>query len=75
MDIAMQAIGIQQFNKETQKVEVKPFLEHHKLTDLRGKRKSGDRRITGTVRIHDAVVNQLVQLTDVSPTSSKPMHS
>lgn len=60
----MQTLCISQFDKKTnQRVSV-PVLEHHLLSDYRAH--SGTVRVTGMLRLHDDIVNQLVGLTDVS---------
>lgn len=61
IDIAMQALWVRHRNPETGRHEMAPFLEHHMVSDPGRDRK----RQVGTVRIHDAFVKQLVELSDV----------
>ena len=60
IDITMQTIGIQLFNVQTQQLETRPFLEHHVIHDKRHKKHA-----VGTLRLHDAIVDQIVQIQDV----------
>ena len=66
VDLAMQTLKVRQRNRETGIWETVPLLEHHMINDdsLASLRIP---RVTGMVRIHDSVVNQIVQLTDVRP--------
>ena len=63
IDLAMKTLFISQFDHQTKQRVSVPILEHHMIAEPAV---HPSIKVTGMLRIHDDVVNQLVGLKDVS---------
>ena len=63
IDLAMQTLFIGQIDPQTKQRVSVPILEHHMISEAAV---HPSIKVTGMIRIHDDVVNQLVGLKDVS---------